>query len=151
MSINNISPTIWGPPGWKFFHYVTFAYPDNPTFEDKENYKVFFNSVGTILPCLSCRENYKSHLKIFPLNDNVLSSRQNLVLWLINIHNEVNKMHGKKILTYNDVINIYFAKPFDYSQYYPLILLLVIIIIWILYKKVCTSDYDKFVSKINLI
>jgi hypothetical protein len=151
MSINNISPTIWGPPGWKFLHYVTFAYPDKPTFDDKENYKTFFNSVGTILPCASCRGNYNSHLKKFPLDNTVLSSRQNIVLWLINIHNEVNKMYGKKIFTYDDVVKIYFPKPFDYSQYYPIILVLVIIIICIIYKKVFTSDYDKFVSKINLV
>jgi hypothetical protein len=151
MSINNISPRIWGPHGWKFLHYVTFSYPENPTNEDKENYKFFFNSVGSILPCFTCRENYKNHLKKFPLDDNTLKTQFNLVSWLINIHNEVNKIHGEKILSYNEVLNIYFPKKVDYSRYYPLILFVIIVLIWIIYKKSTKSDYDIFVSKINLI
>ncbi len=152
MSINNISPTIWGPHGWKFLHYVTFSYPENPTNEDKENYKFFFNSVGTILPCFTCRENYKNHLKKFPLDNNTLKTQFNLVSWLINVHNEVNKIHGEKIFSYNEVLNIYFPKKVDYSRYYPLILFVIIVLIWIIYKKNSkTSDYDSFISKINLI
>ena len=33
---------FWGPSGWLFLHSVTFQYPDNPSDEDKYNYKVFF-------------------------------------------------------------------------------------------------------------
>ena len=35
----NIPPHIWGPSAWKLLHYITFAYPVNPTYDDKLNYK----------------------------------------------------------------------------------------------------------------
>ena len=34
-----IKPSIWGPHGWKFMHYVSLGYPNNPTENDKLNYK----------------------------------------------------------------------------------------------------------------
>jgi hypothetical protein len=107
MNINNISPTVWGPPGWKFMHYITFTYPINPNIEDKENYKNFFEIVGKVLPCNSCRINFNKHLKKYPLTDYVLSTKKNLIEWFVNIHNEVNIMNGKPIMTPNQVMNLY--------------------------------------------
>ncbi len=109
MNINNISPIIWGPSGWNFLHYITFTYPNNPTDEEKETYLNFFTFVGKVLPCKNCRINFEKHQIKYPLNDIVLKNKENLVKWLINIHNEVNIMNGKKVLSYNDVINIYFG------------------------------------------
>ena len=31
-------PNVWGPYGWKFIHYVTLGYPNNPSNEDKLKY-----------------------------------------------------------------------------------------------------------------
>ena len=106
----NIDPRVWGPSGWEFLHYITLAYPDNPTEIDKENAKIFFPLVGKMLPCQICRSNFASHLKKFPLDDQVLENRYNLVNWLINIHNEVNRVHGKPIMSYQEVINKYLNK-----------------------------------------
>ena len=39
---NSIKPSIWGPHGWKFLHYVSLGYPDSPSYEDKSNYKQFY-------------------------------------------------------------------------------------------------------------
>ena len=46
---SSIKPSIWGPHGWKFMHYVSLGYPSNPTEEDKKNYKTFY-----ILYNISC-------------------------------------------------------------------------------------------------
>ena len=35
--------------------------------------------------------------------------KQNLVKWLINIHNEVNIINGKKQLSYEEVVRHYFG------------------------------------------
>ena len=33
-----ITPDIWGPHGWKFLHYISFGYPENPTINIKNQY-----------------------------------------------------------------------------------------------------------------
>lgn len=107
MNINNISPTVWGPHGWKFMHYITFTYPVNPTLDEKEYYRNFFEIVGKVLPCQTCRINYERHLQKHPLTDYALSTKKNLIEWLVNIHNEVNILNGKPIMTPNQVMNLY--------------------------------------------
>jgi hypothetical protein len=72
-----------------------------------KNVNNFFVSIEQILPCEKCKNNYKKHLLKYPLSDKILRSKKNLVMWLINIHNEVNKQNGKKIYTYEEVYKIY--------------------------------------------
>lgn len=93
--MDNLNPNIWGKHGWKFMHYVTLSYPQLPTITDKKNMVDFFFSVGKILPCESCRINFGDHQKDDPLTSTVLKNKTNLVIWLMNIHNKVNKLHGK--------------------------------------------------------
>ena len=54
----SIKPIIWGPHGWKFMHYVSLGYPNNPSEEDKKNYKTFYTSLQHILHCAKCAHNY---------------------------------------------------------------------------------------------
>ena len=102
-----MDPEIWGPHAWVFLHSVTIAYPENPSLQDKQNYKIFFNSLHKVLPCAACAHNYISHLQKIPLTDNILSDKDKLIKWLISIHNEVNKINNKKIVSYQDFIKIY--------------------------------------------
>ena len=95
-------PNVWGPHGWKFIHFITLGYPNNPSIEEKKTYKIFFETLKTVIPCSICANHYKEHLKIYPLDDNVLSNKKELIEWGINVHNAVNKSHGKKIYGYYD-------------------------------------------------
>ena len=99
-------PEFWGPSGWKFLHSVTFQYPIKPTVNDKAHYKEFFNSLKHTLPCEKCAHHYAAHLRKFPI-DSALETREKLVRWLINVHNEVNKSLGKREYFYEEVIDIY--------------------------------------------
>uniref|UniRef100_A0A6C0DA81 thiol oxidase n=1 Tax=viral metagenome TaxID=1070528 RepID=A0A6C0DA81_9ZZZZ len=99
-----IGPNIWGPHGWKFLHFIAMAYPNEPTNEDKQKYLTFFTLVGDLLPCQLCIDNYKKHLLIYPITDEVLSSKSNLLKWSIDMHNEVNKENNKKVYTYNEAV-----------------------------------------------
>lgn len=99
-----IGPDTWGPPGWKFIHYVTLGYPFNPSQEDKLKYKNFLLSLQDVIPCIICANNYKKHLLEYPLNDLVLSSKLNLIHWGIDMHNAVNKINHKKIYKYDEGI-----------------------------------------------
>lgn len=95
-------PNIWGPIYWNSLNSVVMNYPITPNDTDKANMKSFFLSFGNILPCEKCRGNYAKHLEQLPLTDNVLSSRTNLIKWLVDIHNEVNKSTGKRVLSYEE-------------------------------------------------
>ena len=95
-------PDVWGPHGWKFIHFVTLGYPNNPSTDDKKKYKKFFELIYTVLPCRLCANHYLENLKINPLSDNVLSNKQELIEWGIKMHNSVNKSHGKRLYNYKD-------------------------------------------------
>ena len=99
-------PDVWGPHGWKFLHYVTLGYPDKPTKQDKNKYKIFLLSIGDVLPCVLCRMNYIEHLKIYPITNNVLKNRENLMAWGIKMHNLVNISNNKKEYSIEEGINM---------------------------------------------
>ncbi len=101
-----LGPNIWGPHGWKFIHYTAFAYPNNPTNDIKENYKNFFTILGDVLPCKLCSDHYKENLLLHPLSDAVLSDRDSLFKWTIDIHNEVNKLNNSPIYDYDTVYQL---------------------------------------------
>ena len=97
---------IWGPPAWTFLHTVTYNYPDNPTEDDKRNFYNFFDSLQHVLPCEKCKGHYKQNIQKYNLKNN-LGSRQELVKWLIDLHNDINKDNGKPGWSYSDVFNKY--------------------------------------------
>jgi hypothetical protein len=100
--IRRAGPDIWGPYGWKFIHFVTLGYPNSPTEEQKNNYKIFLTSIKHVLPCSICSNHYAENLEKTPLNDEVLSTRKNLIAWGIEMHNHVNRSNNKKVYTYEE-------------------------------------------------
>lgn len=131
-----MSPGKWGKPGWLFLHAVALAYPENPTDEDKHHYYIFFNSLRYTLPCTKCKVNFADHEKRYPLNDEVLSSRDNLVKWTIDMHNIVNYYTGKKMLSYQEALDTIndnleqFGKPkTNHDWLYVLLIIIVILVI----------------------
>jgi hypothetical protein len=82
---------------------MTLSYPIKPKEENKNIVKNFFTEiVPNILPCPLCRNHYKENLKLNPLNDNILELKLKLVIWLINMHNYVNKQLGKNEISIED-------------------------------------------------
>jgi len=101
-----IGPDKWGVHGWKFIHHIALGYPNNPTENDKNDYKNFFTLLGNVLPCSICSDHYNEHLLIYPLTDIVLSNKINLINWTIDMHNEVNKKNGTKIYSYREALEL---------------------------------------------
>jgi hypothetical protein len=101
-----MNQNIWGPHLWFSLHTISFVYPNNPTIEDKTNYKNFFTSLKNVIPCSICKKNYIRHLIEHPI-DNFLDNRTRLVHWVIDIHNMVNGETGKKNLSYDVVLKKY--------------------------------------------
>jgi len=94
-----MGPDTWGPHGWKFIHFITMAYPDHPSRYDKQNYKNFFLNLSHVIPCSLCADNYKDHLRQYPLTEEVLSNQENLMKWGIKMHNLVNEENQKKVFS----------------------------------------------------
>ena len=88
MSID-IDVKIWGKPGWIFLENVAKGYPNHPTAMDKNNYKIMYESLKNTLPCSKCRNNYRNHLREFPIN-NYLHSRKTLLTWIRLVKNKSN-------------------------------------------------------------
>jgi hypothetical protein len=103
---------IWGPGAWTFLHSITMTYPERPGELEKQFYKNFFKNLGNVLPCPKCKEHYNQHLKDLPLDDH-LSSRREIVEWLISLHNKVNLSLGKTTLDYDQVMQIYYKKYYE--------------------------------------
>jgi hypothetical protein len=101
-----MGPETWGPHGWKFIHFITMGYPTHPTKYDKQNYLTFFNNLTKVIPCSFCADHFKDHMRLHPLNNIVLSSRDNLMAWGINMHNLVNTMHKKQTISKEEGIKL---------------------------------------------
>ena len=100
--------SIWGPPMWHSLHCISFNYPVNPNHKQKRDYYNYFLSIGNILPCKYCRDNFKNNIKKVPLTMKTMENRYSLSLWLYELHEEINRMLGKKSnLTYEEVRNRY--------------------------------------------
>jgi len=103
----SFEPSIWGPKAWFFLETCIMAYPEKPTNEDKIYMKNFLLSLKFVIPCEKCRDNYSSHLKTYPLSDEVLSNRDILFKWIVDVHNSANT---KKTKTYDETFNYYMSK-----------------------------------------
>lgn len=135
-----MEPQLWGPHLWKSIHYICLGYPNQPTIQDKINYKNFFTTIGPIIPCLKCSNNYQRHLDELPI-DPYLNDKQSLFKWSVLLHNIVNIELHKPVITVEKALELYTGssiktKNHDYSLIsYIVILILVILIIYLIYKN----------------
>ncbi len=110
-----MDPKIWGKSGWVFLFSVALGFPEKPNFQQIDNYKNFFTYLQYVLPCEICRLHYTNHLNQIII-DPYMTGRDNLFLWILKIHNLVNKENGKKSITKQDVMKIYFHNLINGSE-----------------------------------
>lgn len=107
-SPDGMMTSVWGPPMWHMLHTISFNYPIIPTDDNKIDYYNFYNNLKNILPCKYCRDNLSKNLKNLSFNKNVFKNRDTLSRFIYCLHEEVNKMLGKKSnLTYEMVRDRY--------------------------------------------
>ena len=90
---------LWGSEGWHFIHFICLNYPDQPTEVDKREYKKFFELLPIVMPCPPCGYHFEENMKTDPIR---LDSKKELFEWSIDMHNKVNDMNEKKILSYEE-------------------------------------------------
>ena len=139
-----MKPEIWGPSTWVFLHSITLNYPDNPTDEDKHNITSFFEYIGKVLPCDRCKVNFRSHLEKNPISDQVVSNKKNLVLWLIDIHNSVNRMNNKPELSHKDALTKIITQ-YDCDNRY-MIWTAIFLLIFVIFTVISIIIYKKLKS-----
>ena len=91
MSEPLVSIRKWGPATWQMLHTISFMVPHKQP-QRQQQYVEFFNSVANVLPCPSCREHLKQHLKEEPPQ---CSSARECAEWVFRLHNKVNQNTGK--------------------------------------------------------
>lgn len=82
-------PALWGGKTWHFLHLLV----SHPKRSSYSRYQELFLTLPYLLPCKKCRNNYIEHLKILPIPEKV----EDLQLWLVRMHNRVNKSIDKPI------------------------------------------------------
>jgi len=101
-----MNPEIWGPPFWFVLHSISINYPDKPNYLDKQQHLLFFQSLKQVLPCHKCRLHYTKYLNENPISP-YLDNKKNLMIWVLNCHNNVNKINGKKLFTLEEMKQLY--------------------------------------------
>ena len=134
-----MNQNIWGKCTWVLMHTVAINYPLNPTGEDKEKIHTFFTLLGEILPCKYCRQHYRDSLKELPIR---ADSKMDLVWWTIDLHNKVNVIINKKVLSRKEALQKIMAmykknpdNPEAYQYLYFGILLVFIVTVYCFIKK----------------
>jgi hypothetical protein len=96
---------------WLFFHSFSFAYPENPS----EEYKIeTANFISNIIPknlggCGGCQNDYKIYIEKFNVF-RIVSSKQELATFFVDLHNYINKKkfdQGLTMLNNTNQSNIY--------------------------------------------
>lgn len=122
----NIKPSAWGPHGWKFLHYVSLGAPDKLNEAEANYYRNFYESLQYILPCNSCAKNYAKNIKNHPI-DAHLRTRDDLVKWVIDIHNQVNRELGKREYSVEEALPLYLKLRDPFISYLIKSILLIIL------------------------
>jgi hypothetical protein len=138
-----MNPRVWGRSVWTSLIYIAQGFPDDPTEEDKKIYFNFFNNIGNVLPCHSCKINYSKHISDLPPD---VSSRTNLLAWFHQLHNKTLQQMNRKTISYEGFLKKYVggdnAQSFNYANIsIGLLVLLAVVagIYFVLYKKGSSS------------
>ena len=81
---------------------VALSYPEQPSVDDRKNYMRFLKSLPLTLPCPICGEHFKENMEKNPPR---MSNRKEFFEWTVDMHNEVNKLNKKKVLSYEQAIS----------------------------------------------
>ena len=97
---NGFISTIWGPAMWMVIHCITLNFPLEPTDEDRRHYQAWFEGLGHVLPCGTCRQNFRQNLLDIGYEPAVHFQSRRLFAYLVYLlHNRIREMQQKPITT----------------------------------------------------
>lgn len=150
--MRKITPDVWGGPMWRTIHVVALGYPRNPSDQVRAAYREFYNSLKTVIPCITCRQGYINIVDDNPVEP-ALGTTEDLFNWTVVVHNKVNEKLGKMPMTPEFVRTTYLFEDSENSNgtkaelmdpaidkanlrgfaVYASILLVVVVIAWLVY------------------
>jgi hypothetical protein len=90
--------SVWGTSCWHFLSCVARNFPVHPTDTQRIRYHNFLISLGHVLPCGICRDNFDSNMARTGYDPDVhLRDRQSFSRFVNSLHNNVNSMLGKDV------------------------------------------------------
>ena len=88
--------SVWGPPLWHALHTISFNYPVRPDRATRKKYYRFMRSLGDVLPCRYCRDNYGNNTRALDFGPHHFRNRETFSRYVYNLHQHINHMLGKK-------------------------------------------------------
>mgnify|MGYP001178859339 CR=1 FL=1 len=133
---HELSISKWGPAAWRFLHSVSFTYSLDPTLEDKRNMYMFLNSFSKVLPCKKCRIDFTNYVGKTLSEESIhLKSRDDLINYINDAHNHVNRKLGKREFTYKEVRDKYLSDSIFYNNFTNFIIIILLIILLLMVLK----------------
>ena len=83
-----------GRNAWALLHSIASSYPNDPNEEDKKNIINFLKGLAHNFPCKICGKHFVKLLDDYPIK---CDNREQLVYYICDIHNKVNKFLKKEI------------------------------------------------------
>jgi len=136
LEIKSIDPEYWGKSGWIFLNSIALTY--EPI--HKEKYRQFILQLPYILPCKTCGENLKKNI---PSLDNALVSKENFILWLINVRNgiyEDNQQNWKQKNFKETFDEIFYTQETKVNMYWWMFFSILVLIMLIYLLKNITRE-----------
>lgn len=136
--MNRMSIFSWGPCAWNFLHASSYAYPLYPTQENKSDMFNFLMHFAKVIPCTICSDDFVNYLREH-LKEEVESlafkNRKNLVEFIVDAHNYVNKKLNKRIFTYDEVDAMYLGQTqVNTIKLIVILALLILVVLHVLYQ-----------------
>lgn len=95
----------WGKHAWYFIHSSAINF-DNIQ-NNKHKYLMFYRVFTQLIPCPICKKHFINNIN---KNEYLLESninKEKIFNWTIDLHNEVNKMNSKQIVSYEEAVTYY--------------------------------------------
>jgi len=102
-------PEVWGPDAWYLIHHITRNLVDKKSF-DQTAVINFFSILWVFIPCAICRNHYMEHIKKDPFI-HYINDGNDLDKWGFELHNNINKMLHKSIMSYETYQKQYSGPP----------------------------------------
>jgi FAD-linked sulfhydryl oxidase len=87
-----------GRATWTFLHTAASYYPTSPSPMHQRHMLSLLNALPSLYPCHVCADHLGEVMKVNP-PDKAVTSREKVMTWLCQRHNEVNETLGKEIFS----------------------------------------------------